>query len=388
MIGLALFLSGIVVAKFVAMPEWVLLMAVLSLLGLILIFDDRLVKMVAFWTLMLVVGIGYPELLGREQLVAIDPNSALIRLLTKVRETFLAAVANIFPEPYGAFAQGLTIGERSELPAAIKRDFINTGTLHIVAVSGFNFTILIRLFHDWIRGFGRKRSFIAGTTAIIAFIIITGAQPSVVRAGIMGWLFILASALGRLPNITIALFFTAAIMALLEPGIVTESLSFQLSVLSMLGLIWVEPLVSKLFDSVGWQRYIPKVFRDGLTATLGAQIMTLGLVLAVFGRFSLISPLVNMLIAPFVPLGMILSLVAGVGGVVFNQLGILLAYPAWIFLKIILEIIEFFGRFNLASLRVNPWPWWWAVGYYAIVLVVIWTVSKSKKLPPPQMTNS
>lgn len=379
-VGLGLFLLGSALAEFLLIPPAVGLTAMVMLLGLLLIFDEAPIKVLSFWAVLFIFGLFYPEFLGRDKLVSIDSNNPVVTWFVSERQSFLSGLARLLGQPFAALSQGLTLGERSEFSRELKQAFIATGTIHIVAVSGYNFTIIIKIFADTLRRWiGPKWSFYIGTLTIFAFVLLVGNNAPVVRAAIMGWLFFLAAGIGRLPNVSVALLVAAAAMTVFEPKIIVDSLSFQLSMLSMAGLILITPRLEKLFDGFIWRSFTPAIVRSSLAATLGAQAATLGLILAVFGRASFVAPLVNVLIAPLVPLATIVSLLLGGAAIAWSGLPTFFAYPAWLLLAPIIAIIEFFGRFSFASFRFNPWPWWWAVGYYIILAIMIWMSHSSKQ---------
>ena len=126
---------------------------------------------------------------------------------------------------------GLLYGERSGLPLELADNFSRTGVSHIIAVSGYNISIvalaLMSLFINL--GLARPRAFWLVVAGIILFVIFTGAGASVVRAGIMGLIVLLAGQLGRLSRIGNVLIFTAALMLLFNPYVLIWDAGFQLS---------------------------------------------------------------------------------------------------------------------------------------------------------------
>jgi len=141
----------------------------------------------------------YPEI----KLLSQDQGDWLMEKLLAVKLRFKNSVSQILSEPQAAFLGGLLLGEKRGLPADLMADFSRTGTTHIIALSGYNITIiavaLMALFNFFM--VRRQISFWLSMTVIILFVLLTGASASVVRAAVMGILVLLAQQVGRLYQI-------------------------------------------------------------------------------------------------------------------------------------------------------------------------------------------
>ncbi len=221
--------------------------------------------------------------------------------LLKLKEKFSKKIAGFLEEPENSLALGILIGAKKSLPADVMENFNITGTSHIVALSGFNITIIVVAlgFLAWVAG--RKASFWISVLIIAGFVVITGGSASVIRAGIMGGLLLLGFQAGRLYSVLPALLFAAAIMLAINPKILYWDVGFQLSFAATLGLVIFMPTLEKLTQK--W----PKLWgaKSIFFATIVATVSTLPLVLFYFGRLSLVSLLANLLILPVVPMAML-----------------------------------------------------------------------------------
>ncbi len=166
----------------------------------------------------------------------------------KIKNYFVSKINQILPEPHSSFLAGLLIGAKKSIPPDLTAVFNKTGTTHIIAVSGYNVTIIavFLLLLAQNLGLGRKKAFWLIIVILIIFDIITGLQASIIRASIMGALVLLASYLGRLSNIRNVLVLAAVVMLLINPKILVFDLGFQLSFLATLGLIYLNPVLIKL----------------------------------------------------------------------------------------------------------------------------------------------
>ena len=196
----------------------------------------------------------YREYLARQDIYTFLPFARATRLETGRGNPFLTAlylfreralnvVDRLFPPPESALLAGILLGEDSQIPAALQQAFRDTGTSHIIAISGFNIGILSALFVQvFSRLLGRRWGSAAALAAIAGYTLLVGAGASVVRAAIMGSLALVGSQLGRRQIGTNLLAITAGGMGLIRPAWLWD-VGFQLSFGATLGLIlYAQPL--------------------------------------------------------------------------------------------------------------------------------------------------
>ncbi|MEK7087606.1 MAG: ComEC/Rec2 family competence protein, partial [Patescibacteria group bacterium] len=183
-------------------------------------------------------------------------------------------------------------------------------------------------------------------TSIIVFTLIAGAGASVVRAAIMGGLLVLASREGRFYKVTNAIVFAGALMLFFNPYLLRYDVGFQLSFLAALGLIYLAPHFNH------WFANLPNFlsFRNNLSATLSAQIMTLPIIFWEFGRFSLVATIANVLILPAIPVTMLFGFLAGLSGFISLKIAELLILPAWLLLSYQIFVVKFLSILPWASI--------------------------------------
>jgi competence protein ComEC len=149
-------------------------------------------------------------------------------------------INRLWHEPYASFVAGILYGYRGGL-GSLNEDFSRTGVTHIVAVSGFNITIIATVLMTMITRFflPRRKAFWVVVFGVIVFVVFTGMSASVVRAGIMGIITLVAYQLGRLSRIGNTLAATAVVMTLHNPFVLMWDAGFQLSFISTMGLVYV-----------------------------------------------------------------------------------------------------------------------------------------------------
>lgn len=299
-------------------------------------------------------------------------------------------IADILPEPQASFLSALLIGSRGALPDDLLESFSRTGTTHIIAISGYNIAIIASVFAATLGFFRFSRPFIFWLTVfmIILFTILTGAQASVVRAAIMGFLVLLASKEGRIYQITNAIIFSAAAMLWFNPKLLRWDAGFQLSFLATLGLIYIHPVLSSFLNkkdkNVKSDKILSRIAGSGkeiFLASLSAQIAVLPVLIYNFDQFSLISPLANVLILPVIPLTMFFGFAAAGIGFIFLPVAKIIGYIAWLFLSYEIFIAEKFAGLPYAFLNVAKFSFGFVILYYIILVWLIWKIKKPVFLP-------
>lgn len=204
----------------------------------------------------------------------------------------------------GALAVGLVFGDATQFSDTLRAAFRQTGTTHIVALSGFNITIIVAVMLEGLAPWLGRRWAVWGTTAcLLLFIIVTGASASVIRAALMAACVIGARFAGRPIDPLRPLLYAVAMMVVANPALLLHDLGFQLSLSSTLGLLMLSaPIESRLM----WltDRYS---FRSNVATTLAATVASFPIMATAFERLSLVSLLVNAAVLPLIPLAMALS---------------------------------------------------------------------------------
>ena len=277
--------------------------------------------------------------------------SSLMRWIFTLRDRGLTILADLYPMPESALLSGILLGIDSGIPEDIQNAFRATGTTHIIAISGFNISILAGLLSSvFYRLFGARKGVMATIITLIFYVVLTGASPSVIRAAIMGSLGLFASLIGRRQTGINSLAFVAAAMCLFNPYLPWD-VSFQLSFLSTLGLIlFAEPMVAWLggcFDRLLPTRsleHVAEMIGEYCLFTLAALITTFPVMAYHFHSFSWSSLITNPLVLPAQPAVMALGGLSLLLGYLWLPLGKLVSYLAWPFVAYTIKIIEWFGQ--------------------------------------------
>ena len=309
------------------------------------------------------------QLISNPEIALLEPGRGILRRISELSVLFKNTLYKLFPGNAGALAVGLVLGGSESFSSQVKAALTSSGTTHLVAVSGYNISIITVIIFRFLRRLvGRNAAAGSALVFLVVFPLMAGLTPSVFRAAIMGALYLIGRLLGRPRAILDALFVAALAMTLANPYVLWD-VGFQLSFAATFGLIWAAPLAEYFSGLLRRGGVALQEVGGVLTETLVAQLFTLPILLFAFGRVSLVAPLTNLLILPLVPAAMFFISLALGGFFIWNYLGQFFAGVAKLLLDYFLAIIEFFGQMPLAlyNARVSALA---AVGLYAAIIVI------------------
>ncbi len=311
------------------------------------------------------------------ELISKDQGSPILAQIYRLRSFLLEKVYRIFPEPENALMAGILLGDESRIPTDIDEAFQRTGTAHVIAISGMNFSVLIWLLLAFAHAIhNRWWTPLSLLPFILFYTMLTGANPAIVRAGIMAAVALAGKSIGRGKKGSESLMLTAAIMGLQNPRMLFD-VGFQLSVMATLGILLFNPPLNaltaraliRLFKVKANQlTLILNFLNEILITSISAQLLTVWIVAYAFNQIPWFSLLVNMLIAPFQTLIMSGGMLALIAAVIYEPFGKLLGMLLYPLPALTIRIVSFFGQFD------------WAVRYtnlsrasaWAIMLALLW----------------
>ena len=308
------------------------------------------------------------------KIVAQNRGNFLQAFLYNIKNGFMNNIKRVIGEPQVSYLGGLLLGDKTSLPTEWKEIFAKAGITHIVALSGYNITIIA----EWLGKFfslflSLAWSLSLGGLGIVLFVLMTGASATAVRSGIMALIVILGRTTGRQYDIKRSLFSAGLIMIAIEPRLLVFDISFQLSFLATLSLIYISPIIEKHFY------WAPVKFeiRQLLIATVSAQILVLPLILYKMGWLSFVSVFANLLILPFIPITMLFGFITGMFGYVSQLVSLLPGFITDILLLYQLKIAQVLAWLPGSAVRLDAFSWWWSVLLY--VFIFSWLHRNYKK---------
>jgi competence protein ComEC len=305
---------------------------------------------------------GIGSLMAQASVTLIERNQAspALRLVYALRSRALGALRANLPDPEASLLSGILLGAEGSIPPEVREAFNRTGTSHIIAISGFNISLiagaLVSVFGRWL---GARWGSLAAGLGILIYTVLVGASASVVRAALMGGLSLLALRLGRQTDGMASLGAAAVGMTALNPLVLGDA-GFQLSFAATLGLVLYGNSLQG-WAQRGLRRVLPKKAAARVSAplseffllTLAAQITTLPLTIYYFHRLSPASLAANPAILPAQPAIMVLGGFSAIAGAVWAPLGRPLAWLAWPFAAYTIRAVEFFASLPVVTLPLG-----------------------------------
>ena len=295
-------------------------------------------------------------------------------------ETFLLNVKNSFTEhmnqaiaePQASLLSGIELGAKSSIDKVTSNNFRIAGLSHIVALSGYNITIVAQAIASALSFLPSAVGLSGGIIGIILFVIMSGSTSTAVRAGIMALIAIIAVITKRNYQVGRALIVAIVLMVIINPKILVFDISFQLSCLATIAIIYLAPILKQKFSWMT-EKY---GLRDIIASTIAAQILVLPLILYDMGQLSLYALPANMLVLPFVPIVMLFGFMTGMLGFIFTPLSLPFAWITYLFLFYMISVAGFFARAPFSSFFIS----WFSpmLMFLAYCGIAVWIIRERK----------
>lgn len=295
----------------------------------------------------------------------------LYSFASNFRENVTRLYRESLPVTSASLLSGIVFGIKEDMPEEFEQNLRVAGVMHVIAASGMNvamvggsiFSFFAYLIH-------RKRAIPLSILTILLYAVISGLEPSIVRASVMASIALFAAYVGRQYLGILALLLTAYVMLLIKPSYLTD-VGFQLSFAATLGIMFVKPpelFLDKKEDKGGTKWWMPLI--SDIQVTTAAQIATLPILLSVFGEYGLLSVPINALVLWTIPVLMTIGGIAALIGLIMPFLGKLLLLFALPFLWYFETVVTHLGGLGYV-IRLPQFPWQFAAMYYAIVIAII-----------------
>lgn len=298
-------------------------------------------------------------------------------LMYRLKASLSNRIYLLFPDPEASLLHGIMLGNEKGMSPELQQAFRDTGTSHIIAISGMHVAILALLLSTIFgRLFGNKVGAVLTILGIIGYTLLVGATPSVVRAAIMGTLAILALQMGRQTIGLNTLAVAALVMAFADPLLLWH-VGFQLSFVATLGLIlyahpwqnWANAKLRRILPKSLVERLVGP-FAGYFVITFAAQVMTLPLVAYHFGRVALAGFVLNPLILPALPPFMMLGGLSVAVSHLYMPLAKVLAALAWPFAAYIIRMIETFAGFEWTLIVLGEFSLLFLLAIYTLLFAL------------------
>ncbi len=299
------------------------------------------------------------------------------RSLENLRNWFLTIINKIYTKNEAIFLWWILLWSRESIPDDVKTNFNNSWLTHFIAVSWFNITILIIFFSYIFSYLPIFLRMLLISTLVVSFAILVWDTMPVIRATIMWliWYFIIIS--WRKWDSLAIILFTTIIISIFSPLSINYDISFHLSFLAVLGIIYTHNFFERIFF------FLPKAFaiKEAFILTLSSLSFTLPIIIFNFWQISVLSPLANVLVAWTIPFAMLLWFLSIIVYFIFPYLWIVIGYFTWVLLKWDMIVVEYFGQSKWAIVEFDSWILknYFQILYFVILLFLIIYFRQDKK---------
>ncbi len=258
--------------------------------------------------------------------------------LAGIQSGFREAIIRLLPEPEAGLLTGLLIGGSDRLTPEMKNAFARAGLSHIVAVSGYNMSVVAEgiVILALILGLWRRWAVGLAIIGLAGFLLIIDGSAASLRAAFMAWLAFGAYFAGRPAASWNGLLIAGVLMLVLNPLLIRYDVGFQLSFLATAALL----VFVRAYETFDFFRHWYGAVSALFLTTLIIELFTLPVLTSNFGTFSIIAPLANALILPLVPVAMFVGIAMLALVAIFPSLGFLCGLLSWLPLTMIIRLTE------------------------------------------------
>ena len=292
----------------------------------------------------------------------------------EIRDWFSGHVRKVIDEPEASLGLGFLTGQHSTLPESLSNNLKILGLTHIIVASGYNLTILVRFARGALAGISKYLATLGSGLLIASFILVTGASPSMTRAGLITGLSLLAWYYGRRIHPLVLLPFSACITVLINPSFLWGDLGWYLSFAAFSGVIILAPLLMNYF----WSKSKPGAISRVLVETASAQILTMPIIAFAFGHYAPLALLSNLMVLPLIPIAMLMTFVSGVASILSGTIGGVIAFPAQLVLNYMTFITQKLADLPISQGIISFSFSYLIVAYLAIFILAIWLWRRTK----------
>lgn len=265
----------------------------------------------------------------------------------KVRDNIENKIDKFFKGPLSSVLKSMITGNKSVLDKDIKEEFINTGLIHILVISGLHIGFCAAIFMFCFRLLGLKLNcvYVLTIPTLFFYVLLTGANPPAVRAAIMFSCLLITLIVKREPLIYNALAFAALIILIFNPQSLFTA-SFQLSFFATIGILYLYPKFVNCFGKIK-NKYV-KCIWDIACVTLSAQIALIPLLVFYFGKLSIVSFILNLIIVPIIPVIISFSILFYISTFISGYIALPISFVLTYLLKFVLYIINYSANLDFS----------------------------------------
>lgn len=292
---------------------------------------------------------------GFSNKIALIPVNAPPEVREKIRQSIFNKIETLYSKSTQGIIKAILLGDKSEIHRNVRQEFSVAGVAHILAVSGFHVGIIAGILY-WLFSFFRNEyvKFLLISVTLSSYIYLIDFQPSAVRAGIMILLFLFAYLIQRKAN-PINIISTTILLVMVVNPTSLYSVGFQMSIAAISGIfILYTPFKNFFFEFLKFDKNeFTKKIGNTLAVSMGASVIVSPIVAYYFGIYSIISPLANLVVIPFMLFGQIFGIVSLIMSYIFLPVGYVFANTSQLAIEIAMTLTHYAANLPFSHVSGN-----------------------------------
>lgn len=302
----------------------------------------------------------------------------LKNLIFQSRKSIDKLIHQLHNNQTAGLLRGLLLADRTEIDYETKQNFVNSGVIHILAVSGLHVGYILILFIVLLGRFNIYLRSVLTIFGLLCFMMITGIPASVFRATLMSIILIVAFLTGRSTNILNSIALSAVIILFVKPSEILNP-GFQLSYSAVLSIALIYPVIQQMIDQASIKNKYLKNILLFIGVSLSAQIGTLPFTLAYFNKLSHVSLFANLFVIPMAGVIVGLAIITLLIGSLLPSIAINLAIVNNTVTSLMMDLVRFSGSLNFAFVRINNFSFLDSIFFYLFISLLVYTYKISEK---------
>ena len=284
-----------------------------------------------------------------------------------IRQRIVRSFVKSLDSPAGPLLSAMVLGRKAvDLPFDVRDQFIQAGLAHILAASGFHVSLLLGVVLLITRRLSSRQRLWVGGSVLIGYASLTGLQPSVCRAVLMGIAVLMATATERKVRPLGTLLLIASVLLMINPVWIWD-LGFQLSFLATAGLVVTVPALVKRLD------WMPVGVATAIAVPIAAMVWTLPILLRMMGTILPYSVVLGVFLTPFIGLISLAGMIAGAIALIAPSVGGLLASLCYWPLHCLIAVVAWCNGLPGQAIALGSLNLWQLVAIYSVYIWVAWT---------------
>ncbi len=297
-------------------------------------------------------------------------------LIFSARKVIDRRIHDLFEPETAGLLRGLLLADRSEIDFELKTQFINSGVIHVLAVSGLHVGYILLIFIFLFGRFNIYLRTILISLGLVSFMIITGVPPSVFRATVMALIILIAFISNRSTNLINSISLAAIIILLVDPAEIYNP-GFQLSFSAVLSIAIIYPIIEKQITYLKISNRFIRGIILFVSVSLSAQIGTLPFTLAYFGKLSVIALLANLIVIPAIGIVIALAFTSLFVSVISFTVASYFVVMNDLVTSFLFSIISFTGNLDYSFIWIPDYSLIDAVIFYLIIGLTVYILKNS-----------